>query len=526
MSEYENAVSNFAKVLELYPDSGYAEDSLMRIGVSYFYTSKFDQSKSAFYKYTETYPHPKGYATDQAFYFLGELEKITKNYELALQHFRTADTLAKSQAVHDSCAFGIGEIYEQQKRYDKMVETFKNYLERFGDKGRATDAIYQLGRGYEFLSRPSEMLALYRNYIERYASDPNNAGVDTLIEGFAEKYETNKTLLIKTVEFLDRLENDIDFRTQIVTDRGFLFEYFFKNREVDQYLYNRLRTHPEFNEQLVNDLSPIDELTSIYRQQLAIYPIETPEQFFRKQLGKFQNQGDRIGSTRMLMGLYRSDIILNPRQPYDQAFLDEVTPRLILYIADYTRTTDLDFAIEAWNTLLRRYPKDDATIVAYMRLADVSAQRKDFNKAIDYLSKVREQFPGTPKLPAIVLRQGELYTLNGDTESARDEYKYILSVTAWRGILHAQALFQIGESYMAEKEYGTAHGYFERTFVAYSHFGKWAAHAYLEDAKALIELNQKEDAIATLTEALEMLPQDAPDELIQSIRDKLNQLTS
>jgi len=524
LGEYKNAVSNFTKVLELYPDSAYAEDSLMRTGVSCFYDSMFDQSKSAFYKYTELYP--EGYAIDQVFYFLGELEKITRNYELALQHLKKADELTEAQAVHDSCAFSIGEIYEQQKRYDLMVETFKNYLERFGSTSRATDAIYELGRGYEFLSQPSEMLSLYRDYIERYTSDPNNAGVDTLIEGFAEKYETNKTLLIKTVEFLDRLENDIDFRTQIVTDRGFLFEYFFNNKDVDQYLYNRLRTHPEFNEQLINDLSPIDNLTSIYRKQLAIYPKETPEQFFRAQLGKFQNQGTRIGTTRMLMGLYRSDIVLEPPQPYNQAFLDEVTPRLILYIADYARTANPNFAIEAWNTLLRRYPANDAAIVAYMRLADVSAQSNKFDEAIAYLKKVREQFPGTPKLPAIVLRQGELYTLKGDTESAREEYKYILSVPAWRGILHAQALFQIGESYMAEGEYGTAHGYFERTFVAYLHFSKWAANAYFEDAKALIALNQKEDAIATLTEALEILPKDTPDELMQSIRDTLNQLNT
>ena len=79
---------------------------------------------------------------------------------------------------------------------------------------------------------------------------------------------------------------------------------------------------------------------------------------------------------------------------------------------------------------------------------------------------------------------------------------------------------------MAEREYGTAHGYFERTFVAYSHFAEWAANAYLKDAEALIALNQKEDAIATLTEALEVLPQNAPDELLQPIRDKLSRLTS
>ena len=522
---YEDAIVNFRKVLDLYPESGYAEDSLMRTGVCYFYATRYEESKEPFYKYTEIYP--EGYAIDQAFYFLGELEKITGNYEIALQHFEKADELTQLQAIHDNCAFGIGEIYERQERYDKMVENFKNYLERFGNSGEVTKAIYQLGRGYEFLSQPIEMLTLYRDYIERYAGDRNNAGVDTLIESFAEKYESNKAMLTETVAFFDQLEEDINFRTQIVTDRGFLFEYFFNNKKIDPFLYNRLRSHPEFNEQLADDLSPIDEIIDIYRKQQLLYPQESPVEFFRKKLKDFRNASNRIGTTRMLMGLYRSDVVLEPEQPYDSNFLNEITPRMILYVADYARSrNDLDFAVEAWNTVVTKFPKKDSSIVAHMRLADWSEENGNFEKAIDYLESVTEQFPGTPKLPAIILRQGELYTLKGDPERAREKYRYILRVPAWRGILHAQALFQIGESYMAEKEYLTAHGYFERTFVAYSHFGKWAANAYLGDAEALIALDQKEDAIATLTEALKVLPKNIPDELIQSIRDQLNKLTS
>ncbi len=522
---YDDAIANFKKVLDLYPESGYAEDSLMRTGVCYFYATRYEESKSPFYKYTEIYP--EGYAIDQAFYFLGELEKITGNYEIALQRFEKADELTQLQAIHDNCAFGIGEIYERQERYDEMVENFKNYLERFGNSGEVTNAIYQLGRGYEFLSQPTEMLALYRDYIERYAGDRNNAGVDTLIESFAEKYESNKVMLTETVAFFDQLEEDVDFRTQIVTDRGFLFEYFFNNKKIDSFLYNRLRSHPEFNEQLAYDLSPIDEIIAIYRKQQSLYPQEPPVEFFRKKLKDFRNASNRIGTTRMLMGLYRSNVVLEPEQPYDSNFLNEITPRMILYIADYARSrNDLDFAVEAWNTVVAKFPKKDSSIVAHMRLADWSEENGDFEKAIDYLESVTEKFPGTPKLPAIILRQGELYTLKGDPERAREKYRYILRVPAWRGILHAQALFQIGESYMAEKEYLTAHGYFERTFVAYSHFGKWAANAYLGDAEALIALDQKEDAIATLTEALKVLPKNIPDELIQSIQDQLNKLTS
>ena len=127
-----------------------------------------------------------------------------------------------------------------------MAANFKSYTNRYPEKGRITDAIFQLGRAYEFLRRPNNMLSLYREYIEKFVDDSNNSGVDVLIEGYTEKYNINKATLKKTVEFLDRLENDIDFRTLIVTDRGYLFEYFYGNTDLDQTLYNRLRNHPQF----------------------------------------------------------------------------------------------------------------------------------------------------------------------------------------------------------------------------------------------------------------------------------------
>ena len=82
--DYKDAIVHFQKVLE-YPESRYAEDSLLRLGVSYFYSNHFDSSKETFYKYVDIYP--QGYASDQAYYFLGELEKLTgKAGDLIIGH--------------------------------------------------------------------------------------------------------------------------------------------------------------------------------------------------------------------------------------------------------------------------------------------------------------------------------------------------------------------------------------------------------------------------------------------------------
>ena len=520
---YVEAIAKFKKVLQQYPDRQTAEDSLMQLGVSYVYVRNYDKAKEAFRNYIATYPN--GYLIASVYYLLGEAERATKNYNSALESFKRADSLSTRQDMHDKCAFAMGKVYEAQKDFEQLVEHFETYIDRFGNEGRIIDAIYQLGRGYERLNQTVEMLKLYREYIEKYTNDPSNKGVDVLIESYAEKYETNKNLLLETVDFIEQLEHDISFRTQMVTDRGALFEYFFHNPKVDKYLYNRLRIHPKFNEKLVNDLSPISDLTSAYRDQLEKYPIETPEEFFSRLLKQFQAEGDQLATTRMLMGLYRSGRILDPEEPFDRAFLERITPRLILYIADYSRSNNPDLAREAWNALLNKYPSDKAAIVAYTRLSEISVLAEDIEKGIDYLDQLIAQFPGITQLPAIMLRQGELYTLLNQSERAREKYKYILSVSAWRGILHAQALYQIGESYMAEKDYATAHGYFERTFLAYAHFSEWAAKAYLTDAEALLKLNQKQDAISTLTEALKLLPTNTPKEPLDAIKNKLDTLT-
>ena len=77
---------------------------------------------------------------------------------------------------------------------------------------------------------------------------------------------------------------------------------------------------------------------------------------------------------------------------------------------------------------------------------------------------------------------------------------------------------------MADKAYPEAHGFFERTFLAYSSFAEWSARAYLADAEALIQMNVPEDAITTLKEAIDMLQKAAPVEIIQEIKTKLKDL--
>lgn len=522
MSQFSDALGSFTRLLDQYPQSVYAEDGLLRKGAAQFYSQLYEEARETLYGYVEKYPD--GSALDQAYFFLGEVEYLAGNPELSLEHFHKADEITELQDVHDGSAFRIGAVLQELGRYEEMASHFIDYIERFGEEGDLTRAILQLGLAYESMMRPVDMLELYRENIKLYANDPDNVGVDALIEGYAEKYNDNLSRLTRTVAFFDRLQSDPEFREKTVTDRGFLFELFYDNPDLDQQLYNKLRGDPNFTEALVDDLSPIQNLINPYREQLEKFPRESPEEFYLDQLFKATSEENFIAETRMLMGLYRLGVEREPTQRFDSSHLETLTPRAILYVADYERDKRLAFAEEAWNQLLINYPQEDATIVAFMRLADVTAGKGDLSGALNYLEQIVTKFPGSPKVPAVMLRQSELLSEMNRGSEAREKSQYILRVPEWRGVLHARALYQIGQSYMAENAYAEAHGFFERTFLGYPHLSEWSARAYLADADALMGMGAKNDAVKTLNEALEELSEKAPEEIIQSIKAKLREL--
>jgi TolA-binding protein len=521
-SQFQRAIDSFDEVLVKFPTSIYAEDALLRKGAAQFYAQAFEDARDTLLVYVDKYPNGSG--LDQAYFFLGEVQLLAENLPVALDYFTKADAITIQQDVHDSVAFKIGSIYEIQEQYAKMAGHFEAYISTYGEAGRLTDAIFELGRSYEFNLEVTKMLGLYNENIRKYITSADNSGVDTLIEEYAEKYTTNETMLIRTIQFINQLETDMEFRTKVVTDRGFLFEQFYNNPTLEQSLYNKLRRHPGFTPALLDDLSPIAELTDVYRREGGQFPAQSPEDFFRELLAEHGKSQNRTAEARALMGLYRLDIELSPQIPFDEALVQSSTPRVILYIADYERNKRRDFAIGAWNHILVEYPLNDAAIVSYMRLADVSADGGKNSDALNYLEAIVTQFPGSPKVPAVILRQGELLTKMNRGAEAREKYQYILRVPDWRGILHATALFQIGESYMAEDAFAEAHGFFERTFLGYSQFSELAAKAYLQDANALIGMGNAASAKTTLQEAVELLSEVAPEETMAAIKSKLNQL--
>ena len=305
LTQYPEAIASFESLLSGFPLSAYAPDGTLRKGICHYYEQAVDPARETLTAYTERYPD--GDSIDQANYFLGEVESLAGYLVLAIDYFKKADQLTASQDVHDGVAFRIGELYESLKQYQKMLDHFVAYTERFDVEGQLSNALLQIGRAYELLNQPSEMLALYRKSIIRFADDPNNFGVDALIEAYTEKYDSNLRQLKRTIEFLNQIRDDLEFRKLMVSDRGALFEEFYNNPDIIQDLYNDLRGNAAFNIDLMEDLSPINPIGNAYREQLGKYPKILPKPSSGSNLSPIRRKTNRSrklvcswGSTAMM----------------------------------------------------------------------------------------------------------------------------------------------------------------------------------------------------------------------------------
>ncbi len=524
INELAISIGQFERLLNSYPTSSLREDASMRLGFAVYYNQQFTRATDLFETYLADFP--SGAYRDQAHYLLGEMAKNRGELQIALDHFNEANRLASTAELRGAITLQIASIYRIQGRNQETVTLLERFIETTGKEWGATEAAFELALAYEALLQPTEGLRVYREMITAYAPRADDFPVDRLIDTYGEYYLRNRTMLQDTRNMIAQVRDDSIFRQKFFSDRGFLFEVFYNNKNIHQSLYNRLRFDARFNESLARDLTPILPLLTPYEEEWARFPQEPPEAFFHQLRARFIADGELLGEIRMLMGLFRSGRTIPPSRPYNDEVIDTVPPQVLLFIADSSRNADAALAEKAWTRLIERFPQHEASMSALIQLAEIQINKSQIDQALEYLNTARRYFPGSPLIPAVILRQGELLVQKGLYGDARNEYESLLRVAQWRGETHAEALLHIGQSYVLEGKLQEARAYFERTFLAYPHLPQMAGRAYLAEADALLRLGRRDDAVATLREATNELRSSAPPALFAEIQAKLASLGS
>lgn len=118
------AISLFFLILPANLFAGYYEK-----GRSYYVYRNYAKAREMFIKATETSEH------GDAYYFLGEIEKIEGNYEKAKEYYQTAITKKISKKFLRLAYWNLIVLTEQRGDYLGMVRSLKIFWERTGDGG-------------------------------------------------------------------------------------------------------------------------------------------------------------------------------------------------------------------------------------------------------------------------------------------------------------------------------------------------------------------------------------------------------
>lgn len=505
LENYDSALTKFRKIINDHTGGTYYEDARFRVGVIQFATDKMEDAYQTLMTFVDHFP--KSNLRGEAEAFLGDITGSVAKVPQALRHYQLAEEwtnkTTQNMGFINHSIFQRGKLYEANKRYEEMAALFERYINEYRDRGDITSAVFQLGRAKEFLGRPEEMLSDFLNAISRFGNEPSSFGIDDIIATYPEKYREYEIKIATNLELREKIRNDEQFRTSLVNDRRFQYDTFKEMRGVDADFKSQLARDLEFREGLLNDQSARDEALKQYERMKAAFPDRTPVESFRRLFEEAVSQDRTTLALRLQMALDKMGAQVGSRS-FTREDIEVASPATLVWIAGIVQEVNPRLAVEALRMVLELYSDSDYVFDALLALGDIEAENGDWNAALANYQDAEARFPAAPDVTDSILRQADaLIAL-----SRYGEAEQILSdVQRRRGVgaaIRAEASYKIGTIYYEQGEFDRAHAFFQRTYVAFPSFTKWAGQAYLQAGQTLERLGRSAEAKATYQEFLEL----------------------
>jgi TolA-binding protein len=175
---------------------------------------------------------------------------------------------------------------------------------------------------------------------------------------------------------------------------------------------------------------------------------------------------------------------------------------------------DFSRAEELFTFFSQNYGDSPFLNSAYQLRAEELFLKRQYPEALALASDALGLFGATPELGWAQIMKGRAQMELKQYDAAAGTFKAALDVPAWRGPLHAEAMFSMAEARFAQGDFENAGVFYQRVYLQYKSYdkGKWAADAYLRSADCLYKLNRAADARNTyrallLDEYVRNLPQ-------------------
>lgn len=461
--DYAAAAPHFDEVLDHHPSSIYVEDSAFRRAVCAYGLTHYEDADGRLAAFIAAYPQSK--LAGEATMMRGDVAGVFGAADDAVRFYSQAMQDERlNMEYYNHCAFQAGTILTDAERFDEARTFFQRYVETNREGSNIPLATFWIGKCILKLQGEAAALKYYQDSMASFGKDRSQIGVDMILDewiGLTRKVDADKATIAwqQLQQGLREANRNNDRTTALRLQRMLMF-------------------HPSLVEA---------------DRERVMAEILKPENFEHASPAVLQ-------------------FILDTAR--ERGMHDLAKAAAARVIADFTET---DYALDARMTLAR-YAIEAA------RLAEPGSDRASelYAEAIRHLGVVREVYASSGEAGQALLILGELFREQRKFKEADAAYKDVLGVKEWRP-LWPEALYGRGLCNMQDRKYIEASAYFERIYLMYAGYQKWAARAYLRRAECLERISDKPKAIETLRDMLarsefEALPEAAEArELIQKL---------
>lgn len=129
-SKYNEAIKKASAVLQNHPKSKYADDALLLIAKSFYYTGEYSRAREKCVELTSVFRDSK--LIPEARFYQGMSEYYLQNTEKALAMLHEMADKADDGSLRERASFMLARIPFEEKRYDEAVPEFNHFIDKFG----------------------------------------------------------------------------------------------------------------------------------------------------------------------------------------------------------------------------------------------------------------------------------------------------------------------------------------------------------------------------------------------------------
>lgn len=461
----DGALYQFDQVQRNYPDSSMVEDADYWSGMALSYSGLYEECREHMNKYLERWDTPK-YRKESVFrigvatFSLAEYEESLKLLRDFVAAYPGDPMTDEAHLLIGDALFAEGDTEDGFAAYEKVRPSSGRYFE---------EAWFKRGNAYKLLEETEIMRNHFDEFVRQYPGSSRMpeavywVGWTHLNSGDADRA---REIYWKTIE---ELGDDPAMTT--VTDLFAGLGPLYKSEEASR-------------EDLLTRLQTMKVRAAGAGQDLLASRVGWAK-------SRIIGDGNEVAARSELMDISKW---VDPK--LTSPTISVPVAQALLASGNRLTAKSLLQEIRKW------HPRTVHKGTIYRALGMIAKEEGDFSTAIEYFEKYERSGTSVLELGEVKLEKARILQETGKNAAAQRALEDLLEFPGVGAESKAQALLELGRSWMARGEKKKAIVYFERVYVAYGKFPNLNAEAYWERGQALESLGLREEALETYEEFL------------------------